>query len=169
MSTEVSCKDSPCRVVLDTHVALDGLLFRQPTVAPLMRVLRAGDIAWIGTAVMRQEFEHILRHPKLARYSPECERILAEYDAHVCPLPEPASDPTLRCRDRDDQVFLDLALQHRAPWLLTRDRDLLSLTRRAARRGLGIVAPERFLGAAGLGGAGLDAGPDECSFRRAGL
>lgn len=169
MSNAVSRKDSPCRVVLDTHVALDGLLFRQPSVAPLMQALRAGEIAWIGTATMRQEFEHILRHPKLARYNPQCEHVLIEFDAWLCLQPEPVTDPLLRCRDRDDQVFLDLALQHRAPWLLTRDRDLLSLARRAARRGLGIVAPERFLDAAGLGGAGLDAGPDECSFQRAGL
>lgn len=144
MSTDVSCKDSPCRVVLDTHVALEGLLFMQPSVAPLMQALQRGDLAWIGTQSMRLEFERILTHAKLARYKPECERILTEFDRRICLHAEPASDPVLRCRDRDDQIFLDLALQHRAPWLLTRDRDLLSLARRAARRGLAIAPPEAF-------------------------
>ena len=143
-----SCKNAPCTVVLDTHVALDGLLFGQPSVAPLMQALRAGDIAWIATAAMRQEFARILIHPKLARYEPQCERILTEFDTWVRLQPEPVTDPLLRCRDRDDQVFLDLALQHRAPWLLTRDRDLLTLARRGARRGLAIVTPERFTTAA---------------------
>lgn len=144
-----SCKNAPCTVVLDTHVALDGLMFGQPTVAPLMKALRSGDLAWIATASMRQEFERILTHPRLARYEPQCERILTEFDTWTCLLPEPVPDPLLRCRDGDDQVFVDLALQHRAAWLLTRDRDLLSLARRAARRGLRIVAPEAFLHAAG--------------------
>ena len=142
MSNAVSRKDAPCRVVLDTHVALEGLLFLRPSVEPLMQALRRRELAWIGTASMRQEFEHILTHPKLARYEPQCERILTEFDAAVFLHPEPMADPVLRCRDRDDQVFLDLALQHGAPWLLTRDRDLLSLARRAIKRGLAIVPPE---------------------------
>lgn len=146
MSNAVSRKDAACRLVLDTHVALDTLLFMRPSVAPLMQAIREQELAWIGTLSMRQEFERILTHPKLNRYNPECEYILTEFDRWICLLPEPVADPVLRCRDRDDQVFLDLALQHGAPWLLTRDRDLLSLARRASARGLGVVTPEAFLG-----------------------
>src|SRR5690606_15469334 len=52
----------------------------------------------------------------------------------------PAAD--LTCRDPDDQVFLDLALHRGVGWLLSRDRQLLALRRRALARGLRILRPE---------------------------
>ncbi len=38
-------------------------------------------------------------------------------------------------------MFIDLALAIRAPWLVTRDRDLLVLARQAHRHGLLIATP----------------------------
>jgi predicted nucleic acid-binding protein len=54
-----------------------------------------------------------------------------------------AGEPRLRCRDADDQVFIDLALVHRARWLLTRDKALLALARRARPLGTEILRPWR--------------------------
>jgi predicted nucleic acid-binding protein len=54
--------------------------------------------------------------------------------------------PGLRCSDTDDQIFIELALQHRAALLLTRDRAVLRLRRKAALHGLCIDTPERALG-----------------------
>jgi predicted nucleic acid-binding protein len=52
-------------------------------------------------------------------------------------------DPSLpRCRDRDDQKFLELAFAAKASVLLTRDKALLRLAGRTRRRcGFDIVAP----------------------------
>ena len=53
-----------------------------------------------------------------------------------------------RCRDADDQKFLDLSFAYGAKWLLTRDRDLLSLARRTHIDGLTIVTPATCAGLA---------------------
>jgi predicted nucleic acid-binding protein len=50
----------------------------------------------------------------------------------------------LHCRDPDDQMFLDLALAAGARWLVSRDRALLHLRRRAQSHGLAIVTPEQW-------------------------
>ena len=47
-----------------------------------------------------------------------------------------------RCRDKDDQKFLEAALAARADVLVTKDRALLDLARRTAR--FRIVTPEEF-------------------------
>lgn len=130
-------------VVLDTNVLLDWWVFRNPRVAPWCDEVQAGRILWLACPRMRQEFERQLGRDLLSRWAPDAAAALAGFDAHALLLPEPPPAPgTLRCRDADDQVFLDLALAHQAKWLLTHDRDLLALARRARRLGLEIRAPE---------------------------
>jgi predicted nucleic acid-binding protein len=92
---------------------------------------------------MRAELAHMLGHRSLARWSPDATVAMANFDrlswAH--PTPVAQAPAGLRCSDADDQVFIDLALAERAQWLLTHDRALLKLARRAAALGLRIVRP----------------------------
>jgi uncharacterized protein len=126
-------------VVLDTNVALDLLAFRDARVAALLAGVEHSEIAWLASAYMRSELHDVMRRATFARYRFDIEEALAAFDRHARVLPEPAVSPVLRCRDPADQVFLDLALASRAHWLITHDRDLLSLARHAARRGLSIL------------------------------
>lgn len=129
--------------VIDTQVALDWLLFGDPAVAAPAAAVAAGQLRWIGCPAMRDEFERVLRRRVLARWRPDPAALLAAYDACVRMVGDPAPlvAPALRCTDPDDQVFLDLALREKARWLLTRDRALLKLARRALPLGLRVVAP----------------------------
>ncbi|MBS2131734.1 PIN domain-containing protein [Burkholderia thailandensis] len=67
--------------------------------------------------------------------------------------PFPADDapprPLPKCRDRDDQKFLELAYAARADWLVSKDRALLKLTRRTERDfGFRIAQPAPFAASA---------------------
>jgi uncharacterized protein len=137
-------------VVLDTNAALDGLLFDDPTIRPLMATLRVGRLRWIATPAMRREFEQVLGRSMLAKHVLDGEYTLSLFDGLVTMLPETAVTPgsALRCRDADDQPFLDLALREKARWLVTSDRDLLCLARRANRLGLPILTPAAWAGLA---------------------
>lgn len=132
------------RVVLDTNVLLDALLFDNAEVRPLWRAITDGEVQWLTTQPLLDEFLHQLGKPSLARYGPQSERMLMEAQrVAVLTPPPPALPPSLsrlRCRDRDDQPFIDLAWWQRAR-LISRDRDLLSLARKARPLGLAIVAP----------------------------
>lgn len=129
--------------VLDTNVLLDWWVFRDPRGARWRDEVLAGRIRWLACPRMRLEFERQLGRTVLARWSPDAAAALAGFDTHARPLPDPPpAPPTLRCRDGDDQVFIDLALSGGARWLLTHDRDLLALARRARRLGLEILKPE---------------------------
>ncbi len=137
------------RVVLDTNVVLDALLFDNVEVRPLWRAITSGEVQWLTTEPMLDEFRHQLSKPALGRYTPQSERMLSEAlrAAQVTP-PAPVRPPSLsrlRCRDSDDQPFIDLAWWHRAT-LISRDRDLLSLARKARPLGLVIVAPRDHAG-----------------------
>lgn len=146
----------PPAAVLDTNVALDWLLFADPAVAPLASAIETGRIGWLACAYMRDEFRRVLHYPALERWirTPDhAAEALARFDRHARLLSDPVADRTsgptptgsstapLVCSDPDDQVFLDLSRAHDARWLVTRDRALLGLARRAAPLGLAIVTP----------------------------
>jgi predicted nucleic acid-binding protein len=136
----------PAGAVLDTNVVLDWLVFGDARVAPLVRALTTGSLACHGTPAMRDELARVLRSPALQRWQPDGEWVLATYDSHVGRWegPCPAAGPSLRCRDSDDQKYIDLALRSGARWLVSHDRALLDLDRRARPRGFGIVTPARW-------------------------
>ena len=130
-------------MVLDTNTVLDWLVFADPGIRPVVDALQAGRLRWVACPAMRQELAHMLGHARLARWSPDGPAALAQFD-HLAEIrPDPVCNPHtgLRCRDVDDQIFLDLALVARARWLLTHDRALLKLARRAAENGLQVVRP----------------------------
>ena len=136
-------------VVLDTNVVLAWLVFRDPRLAALATALETGHVRWLACPRMRSELTLTLSYPALSKWNPDSERTLASFDRWAELLPDPPAPQAspLLCSDPDDQVFIELALAHQARWLLTRDRALLKLKRRAAGRGLQIAPPESWAAA----------------------
>jgi len=130
-------------LVLDTNVVLDWLVFVDARIQPVVDALESGRLRWVACPAMRQELVHMLGHASLARWSPDRPASLAHFDrlAELRPAPAANTHVGLRCSDADDQVFVDLALAEGARWLLTHDRALLRLARRATPRGLRILRP----------------------------
>jgi predicted nucleic acid-binding protein len=133
--------DAIPRIALDTNVVLDWLVFCNPAVLPLVAAIEQNRVQWIACASMRTELARTLDYDNLARWAPDREQALAAFDAHALRMPEPATLPALRCSDPDDQVFIDLAAEAGARWLLTHDRALLRLARRARSLGVSITQP----------------------------
>jgi predicted nucleic acid-binding protein len=135
-------------VVLDTNVVLDWLLFRDASCADLAERLQAGQLRWQATLSMRSELASVLPRPLLLGRAPEGEHILSAFDrwARICPEPPCAAGPTgkLRCRDADDQKFIDLAVAVGARWLFSKDRAVLALARAARAHGVEVLTPVRW-------------------------
>jgi predicted nucleic acid-binding protein len=130
--------------VLDTNVVLDWLVFAEPTVAALAAAAISQRLRWLATSAMRDELAHVLDRGLAARCGCDTAAMLARWDAHALTR-EPAPPALgLVCTDRDDQKFIDLAVGARARWLVTRDKAVLKLARRAHALGLSIVTPERW-------------------------
>jgi predicted nucleic acid-binding protein len=126
-------------LVIDTNVVLDMLVFRDPPVLAVLAALASDRYRWIGCRAMRDELAHVLDRGVGRAFDRGA--VLAAYDGAVVELDPPWAPGVLRCTDPDDQVFIDLALQRRAHALLTRDRALLRLARRARGFGVAVVGP----------------------------
>ena len=133
------------KVVLDTNIWLDWLVFADPGVAPLRAAFEAGRIQIFIDEACEAELARVLGYPLQKKIldaagqqacMAECKRI-ARRIARGKP---PAALP--RCRDADDQKFLEAAAAAGADFLVTKDAALLEL----ARRGLmfRIIKPDSF-------------------------
>ncbi len=136
----------PTALVLDTNVVLDWLVFRDPSAAALGPALAQGRWCWHATAAMRAELEQVLTYEALSAWSPNAADVFAHWERWTRPVDPAATPPAaqLRCSDPDDQKFVDLALQLGRCTLLSRDRALLRLARRAAPWGVSILPPSRW-------------------------
>ncbi|HEX6706924.1 MAG TPA: PIN domain-containing protein [Albitalea sp.] len=134
-------------VVLDTNVVLDWLVFRHPTSVALTAALADGRLRWLASPAMREELAHVLGRGVGAAWSPDQAALWATWERWACaadPLAAHGAATRLRCTDADDQKFIDLALAHGARWLLSRDRAVLKLARRARPLGLEVLTPEAW-------------------------
>ena len=139
---------SPPVIVLDTNVVLDWLVFSDPSADAWAAAISRKQLRWVATAAMRGELVDVLHRGLAAARGADIVEVLRTWDACVEPRAEPPLQPqatALNCTDPDDQKFLDLALATRARWLLSRDRAVLRLARRAALRGTTISVPEAWV------------------------
>lgn len=131
-------------VVIDTNVVLDLLVFNEPRVQPLRAALAQERLRWLACARMGDELAEVLRRGLAAQRGADAAQVLSDWQGRVALKPAPAPGWRLRCSDADDQVFIDLALEQRARSLLSRDRAVLKLARRAQALGLAILTPEAW-------------------------
>lgn len=124
--------------VLDTNIVLDLYHFREPAVAPLEAALQDRTLRCLASPATLDELARVLAYPQFGMDAPTQESLFQAYRARVT-LVEPTDIPPLpRCRDRDDQKFLELAAVGGAQWLISKDKEVLRLARRK-------LAPAQFL------------------------
>ena len=141
---------APTPVVLDSNVWIDLLVFRDPHAQPIREALHAGAIAPLIRADCREELRRVLAYPQFARFAVDIGAALDEVDRlstsvePPCPT-EAAAIRLPRCRDTDDQKFIELAHFAGAACLVSKDKAVLKLAGRLRRSsGVDVVTPRAF-------------------------
>lgn len=127
-------------LVIDTNIALDLFVFRDPATEPLRAAIDSATHGWLATDAMRDELLRVLAYPQIVRRLTQQQlppgQVMDAFDQRVCILP-PAPKASFSCKDPDDQKFIDLAVAHRAA-LLSKDAAVLCMAKRLARLGVAV-------------------------------
>lgn len=121
------------RLVLDTNVVLDLLVFRDRGAALLRAAIEARRVTLHTNAECLAELLRVLDYPEFRLDAAGQSRAFDWYvqraqSADAAEPPASAMPPSLpRCRDPDDQKFLALAWSAQAAHLVTKDKALLEL------------------------------------------
>lgn len=131
--------------VLDTNTVMALWVFEDPALQTLRQALEGPDVQLASREDALEELRRVLAYRQFALPHDRQVDLLAQY-ASRCELagtPHGDAPPLPICRDRDDQKFLEIALDAGASHLVTRDKMLLKLARhRAIRASYCIVTPE---------------------------
>jgi len=144
----------PLKLVLDTNIILDWLLFNYVSMTPLQQGTQDGRIAVITHPPAVEELRRVLTYPQFKLDADRQKEVLAAYQAcaTTAVLPDGfALDNLLlperfpRCRDGDDDHFLALAYHAGADALASKDKAVLKLRKRAAKFGVRILSAPQLL------------------------
>jgi putative PIN family toxin of toxin-antitoxin system len=143
-------RDDAPRVVLDSNIWIDLLVFRDPHVEAIRAALETGAIATLIRADCREELRRVLAYPQFARFAVDIDTALETVDGLTARVdaPSPAQADAIRlprCRDTDDQKFIELAHFAQAACLVSKDRAVLKLRSRLRRSsGVEVLTPAAF-------------------------
>ena len=136
----------PVRAVLDTNVLVSALLYRDGGLSWLEAAWQAGGVRPLASAAVVRELTRILLQLGQKKFNLEpaaVESTLVRYLNFTESVTDNAQiDRWLpRCKDPDDQKFIELAYRGGAHALVTSDNALLGL---AHKTPFSIVNPARF-------------------------
>jgi len=141
------------RLVLDTNIVLDWLLFNDTSLDPLRRQPADQRAIILTHEFAITELERVLTYPIFKLTADRQQTLLQRYrdQTQFVAMPEGFSARQLllpegfpHCRDADDQPFLALCLHARADALVTKDKALLKLRKRARKYGVTLLDPPAF-------------------------
>ena len=131
--------DTKPRLVLDTNVILDLLVFKDPSTEPIRLLLDAKQVDAVRTPASMAELIDVIGRPTFKLNREDQATIVRAWETSSRLLEDMAIEPApFTCRDPDDQVFIDMAYSIRPAFLLSKDLRVLELSAIAKPHGVEI-------------------------------
>ena len=128
-------------VVFETNVLLDRFVFNDFRVKHLKEALVTGKVTALATPKTIEEFTDVISRPLFALDESAQANILQQWSSLAWIIPDEALKTSpWKCRDPDDQVFLDLAFTSKPCTLMSKDNEVLVFSSRAAQEQILITA-----------------------------
>jgi putative PIN family toxin of toxin-antitoxin system len=134
------------RLVLDTNIVLDWLLFEDARMSELQRAWDERRVELVTHMPALEELRRVLTYPQFKLSESKQAELLECYESRARMvtlenLGMPAGFP--RCKDCDDDHFLALAYHH-ADAVVSKDRAVLALAKRARKFGVTVLSPQQL-------------------------
>ena len=118
------------RVVLDTNILLDLFYFKDNSVTYLYECLKTEQVQAFTCELIWEEFAEVLMRKPFNQSVEEIHGIRSSYQ-HVLTWQAPKENSSgIKCRDQDDQIFVELAVELAPCSIITKDKDLLVLQKK---------------------------------------
>ena len=129
------------RVVLDTNVLLDLYVFNDPRTEALKTAIESDQLDLLTCRQALAELADVLVRPKFKLTPERCHEILMQWQSSARAIADSEIQVSpWRCKDKADQIFLDLAWTFRPCTLISKDLQVLKFSKRALKEHTKIVS-----------------------------
>ena len=116
------------RVVLDTNILLDLLYFKDPSIKSLQEGIETGLLEVWSCEAIFEEYTDVIGREQFKMSTEEQENLSQAFQKlHEGTFTNPLKSAPFKCSDKDDQIFLDLALSLAPCILISKDKQVLKL------------------------------------------
>ncbi len=115
------------KVVFDTNTIVSALLFSKGRLSWLRGHWQCSQVLPIVSKETANEIIRVLSYPKFKLEKDEIQSLLADYLPYAETVVEKSNRAFPQCKDVNDQMFINLALQENAEVLVSGDSDLLEM------------------------------------------
>ena len=128
-------------VVLDTNILLDVLVFDDSRAHPLRAALIAGGLDAVATEKTLSEFLDVIGREQFSLSQEKQNEIMSQWRSWSILINDEVLDVApWKCKDRDDQVFINLAYTLKPAMLISKDKLVLKIAKRAQKDGIVITS-----------------------------
>ncbi len=118
------------RIVIDTNILLDIVYFDDPRIQNLKKALENKQLEAWSCDLIWAEFLDVLKRPLFYTNEANYQRIAEQAKIYFQIETALIAPSSFKCKDQDDQVFIDLAVSKAPCWLFTKDNEVLKLAKR---------------------------------------
>ena len=129
------------RVVLDTNVLISAILLKG-RLSRFRELWKSGTLSPVLSKETFQEFKMVLSYLKFSLSKNEIKAIIEDEILPYFEVIDIKEKIDGVCRDPNDDMFLAVAFNARAPYVVTGDKDLLALRK---YKSIEIVSPQEYL------------------------
>lgn len=123
----------------DTNILLDLLYWKDPRVKQLNEAIQAGEMIAVYSEETLAEFADVLSRKPFSLTLGDTEKLIREALRFGVIATDPEQACPIRCKDPDDQKFINLAFFHHIPLILSRDKLVLKTNRKLSVHGIRVT------------------------------
>lgn len=128
-------------IILDTNILLDIFVFEDTRASQLRNAILNRQIMTYSSQATIEELADVISRPLFSIEDQRQTEIILQWQAVSQSMNEAQIGVApWKCRDPDDQIFLDIAFTVRPSILISKDHELLSLATRALKEDILITA-----------------------------
>jgi predicted nucleic acid-binding protein len=137
----MSDKNSKQIFILDTNILLDILVFDEQKAHPLREALDSQYIDAVATQRTIDEFADVISRAQFGLNEQSQSEILKQWLSWCRVMAdESIENAPWKCKDRDDQIFINLSYTLRPSILLSKDKQVLKIAKRAIKENIVITS-----------------------------
>ena len=129
------------RVVLDTNVLVSAILLKG-RLSRFQELWKSGTLSPVLSKETFQEFKMVLSYLKFSLSADEIKAVIEDEILPYFEVIDIKEKIDGVCRDPSDDMFLAVAVNAQAPYVVTGDKDLLALRK---YKSIDIVSPQEYL------------------------